>query len=346
MTGQVTQIERQWIILRTLAARRFGVTVQEFARDFGTHDKTIRRDLDTLRGLGFPITQREGEYNRNHWLLAVDSNMAAMCLDYSELLSLYVSRTLLEPLMGTVVWESAQSAFRKIKATLDEQKLQYLDELVGSIRRTTFGDSDYRDRSDLIDNLMVAIEGRRVTTITYQSARATEPTTYDVHPYGLVYHRGTAYLVAHSPEHGEVRNFKLDRMTDAVSEANTFPYQSDAGQEFDLAAYLHNSLGVYQSDQPPVDVVIRFAADAARYVSEHKWHHSQHLEPQPDGRLLVKLQLSALEEVKAWILSFGHKAEALEPPELREMIATDLAGMQAIYQDEFTQQSPETERHQ
>ncbi len=101
-----------------------------------------------------------------------------------RLLALYLCRTLLEPLAGTVVWDSTQSALRKIRATLGEPALDYLSDLSGLIHRTSFRDSTYRDKSQLIDDLMVAIEDQRITFITYQSARSTEPLTYDVYPYG------------------------------------------------------------------------------------------------------------------------------------------------------------------
>ena len=39
--------------------------------------------------------------------------------------------------------------------------------------------SDYSQKTDLIDDLMVAIEDRWTVFITYQSFKATEPVTYD-----------------------------------------------------------------------------------------------------------------------------------------------------------------------
>src|SRR5688572_19070432 len=171
MSGQ-PPLQRQWTILRTLSARRFGATVRELAEEHGVSQKTIRRDLIQLRDLGFPISPETGVYGRNHWVATVDSGTPPLTFDVSEILALYVGRTLLEPLAGTVVWESAQSAFKKIRASLGEPALQYLDGLAGVILRTSFRDSNYRERSQIIDDLMVAIEDRRITFITYQSARS------------------------------------------------------------------------------------------------------------------------------------------------------------------------------
>ena len=67
MSGQ-HPLERQWIIIQTLSARRYGVTVRELADDLGVSQKTIRRDLKLLAELGFPIKPREGAHGRNHWV--------------------------------------------------------------------------------------------------------------------------------------------------------------------------------------------------------------------------------------------------------------------------------------
>ncbi len=91
------------------------------------------------------------------------------------------------------------------------EALKYIDRFAAIFHQTTVGASDYSEKADLIDTLMRAIEERRVTFITYQSLQATEPVTYDIHPFGLTYHRGSLYLVGHAPEHDSIRHWKVDR---------------------------------------------------------------------------------------------------------------------------------------
>jgi predicted DNA-binding transcriptional regulator YafY len=122
--------------------------------------------------------------------------------------------------------------------------------------------------------------------------------------------------VARSQQHGEVRTFKVDRIS-AVS-IETLKFQMPA--DFNLQTYLQDALGVFHSDGPAQRVVIRFAPEVARYVEEHHWHTSQRLMRQSDGSLLAELELAALEEVKSWVLSFGSKAVVEEPEELRAAV--------------------------
>ena len=145
----------------------------------------------------------------------------------------------------------------------------------------------------------------------------------------MVYHEGSLFLVAIAEEHGQVRHYKIDRLSSVdMTETRFTP-----PEKFDLKQHISGTLGVYgvDPDQPLRTVRIRFAVAAARYIQEHTWHESQTLEPQPDGTVICTLQLASLVEVQSWILSFGPRAEALDPPELRAAVKDDLRRLQEIY---------------
>lgn len=303
------QIERHWLLLRTLSARRRGSAVSELAKEFDVSEKTIRRDLEQLKRFGFPLEESTESHGRKLWHAR---DVPDLAFNLGEVLSLFLGRRLLEPLAGTYFWEGSQSAFRKIKSTLSPEAIRYLDRLSQLIHDPQQRSSNYDGHGESIDELMIAIEDRNFTFITYQSVKATEPVTYDVHPYGLVHHRGSLYLVADSQQHGEFRVFKIDRIS--AVERNELRF--DRKKEFDLKAFFNSSFGVWREDGEPVRVVIRFAAAVARYVEEHHWPGCERKTVAPDGGLLCEFRLSGLQEIKSWILSFGSKAVVLEPQEL------------------------------
>ena len=317
------RLERQWIILRMLCTRRNGVTVRELSERFSVGVKTIRRDLATLQGLGFPIAPLRGERMQNHWIATNEPQTLPLSFDLSELLGLYLSRTLVEPLAGTCIWMATQSAFRKIRASLNEPALEYLSKLHSILHRTSFRESDYREKSDFIDALMLAIENGFEVQLEYRSLRAEQAAVYPIRPYGMIYHRGSLYLIAHSIHHDELRHFKLDRVQEVTVSEQTFVRPS----EFELKEHLRHSLGIFHSDGPPQRVRIRFSPQTSRYVSEHRWHPSQMVEMQADGSLELSLELNTLEEVRSWVLSFGSHALVLDPPELRSQILNEAQSM-------------------
>ncbi|MFV0446570.1 MAG: helix-turn-helix transcriptional regulator, partial [Planctomycetaceae bacterium] len=101
--------------------------------------------------------------------------------------------------------------------------------------------------------------------------------------------------------------------------------------DFNLQDYLSSSLGIFHSDGPLQRVVIRFTSEVAQYVEEHHWHASQQLTRLKDGSLRAKFELSALEEIKSWVLSFGAKAVVEEPEGVRELLAQEVEHLTRHY---------------
>ncbi|MFO0872109.1 MAG: WYL domain-containing protein [Pirellulales bacterium] len=302
---------RQWKFLRILAHRRQGVPLKELAVEAGVTERTVRRDLEMFRTLGFPLTERTGEYGRKTWRLEVES-LASLSFTLDEALAFYLGRRFLDPLAGTAPGDAAQRGFAKLRDCLGPAALRYVDRLAGSVLMRLPGASDYRAQSHLLDTLLHAMADRRAALITYRSSRATEPVEYEVHPYAIVTHKGAIYLLAFSRDHGEVRTFKMNRMETA--EATMFPFERPQG--FEAHAYLRGAFGIY-SGQGDERIRLRFSAIVARYVQEGRWHESQQLAPQPDGSLLADFRLSSVDEILRWIQSFGPHCTVLSPPHLQ-----------------------------
>ena len=109
---------RQWILLKTLASRKYGATVKELSQEAGVSIKTIRRDLGTFQEAHFPLQEVVGDFGRKKWHLESAKPPAELNFSWEEAAALYLGRRLLEPLMGTIFWQAAREAFRKIQASL------------------------------------------------------------------------------------------------------------------------------------------------------------------------------------------------------------------------------------
>lgn len=317
--AETLPLVRQWILLRTLSARRTGATIKELAEEMAVGEKTVRRDLETFLTVGFPLEETVGRFGRKTYRLDPAKTQPGLAFAFDEAVALYLGRRFLEPLSGTVFWDAARRAFQKVRACLGLSALIYLDKFAAAFHQTTFGLADYSQQAELIDQLVQAIEERRIVLLTYQSLRSTEPTTYDVYPYGLTYHRSALYLVGHSPDHEAVRHWKVNR----ISEIELNDLRFNPPQDFDLQTHFAKSFGIFDG-QGDVHVKIRFAPPVVRYVEESRWHPSQRLTRHKDGALTAEFDLSSTEEVKSWILSFGQHAVVEEPEELRAEIRNEL----------------------
>lgn len=329
-----TALTRQWRLLQMLSACRNGTTVRELVAETGVVDKTIRRDLQFLAQLGFPLVETVGDHGRKSWKLESGAGVPALKFNLTEILSLYLARRFLEPLAGTHVWIGAQSAFKKIRSTLGDSATEYLDKLTRVFDQTTLVASDYSNHAELIEQLLIATEDRKITWIVYQSARATEPVSTEVYPLTLVWHRGSLYLLAHAREDDKIKTYKVDRISSVEITSLKFQLPDD----LDVQQFLSSSFGIIEGDGTVTKVTIRFDAQVARYVTERKWHASQQLKKQRDGSLLAEFHLGDLREFKAWLLSFGEHAEIIEPQSLKTDVVATIRRMAEVYGTEVTRQ--------
>jgi predicted DNA-binding transcriptional regulator YafY len=317
---------RQWLLFRLLCQRHYGVSVKDLMQEFDVSEKTVRRDLVTFQRAGFPLKEKLGEFGRKTWYLETGKDAPALTFTFDEAIALHLGRRFLEPLAGTPFWHAARTAFKKIRTMLGPAAPKYVEKFSSLFHQTLVGASDYAEKSELIDQLLIGIEDRRAVIITYQSLRATEPVSYDIYPYGLIDHRGALYLVGCKPHDAEICHWKIARIESA--DVTQIPFQRPP--DFDLQQHLARSFGVFHG-RGDVKIRIRFAKKVARYVSEGKWHDSQKLASQKDGSLLAEFQLSGAEEIKRWIMSFGRHAVVEEPEELRLEIAAELSVLLSAY---------------
>jgi len=101
-------------------------------------------------------------------------------------------------------------------------------------------------------------------------------------------------------------------------------------EDFSLDDFIGSSFGVYQG--PPVLIKVWFHPEVAGYIKEKIWHESQKIDQQNDGSIIFEAQVAGTEEIRFWIMTWGSKAEVLEPESLREEIRAELEMMAKRYE--------------
>jgi proteasome accessory factor B len=333
------EVIRQWSILRDLeSARR--LTIDDLAQRTGVTTRTIRRDLEALQASGFPLYD-DVQDGKRYWML---EQRAFRRLDetgftIAELSALYFSRTLVEALSATPFHRDLRSAFDKLSGALTPGMRQFLDRLPlvlqakagpgalpaaaesgtesGSVREAAA-------RSARASQLVDATLHHRRVSMRYHSMSSNREKAYLIEPYRLVFAQGALYVVAFVPEYGELRTFAVDRILGlSVTEERFEPTESPE----ELFA---DSLGVHQGT-PPQRVEIAFAPQIARYVRERIWHASQEALDQPDGSVVLVLQVSNDRSLRSWVLGFGALARVLAPAELVTQIVDEMERARARY---------------
>ncbi|MDE8344531.1 MAG: WYL domain-containing protein, partial [Acidocella sp.] len=149
---------------------------------------------------------------------------------------------------------------------------------------------------------------------------AEEPATRILCPYGTLY-GGRGWLVAHVEGLPEMRLWRLDRIASVDLLDRGFARRED----FSLTAYAAQSFGVFQEE--PVDVVLRFAPEAAEDAAGWVFHPSQSLTREADGGLIVRFRAGGLRAMCWHLFTWGEAVTVVGPEELRNAI---LKGASAV----------------
>jgi predicted DNA-binding transcriptional regulator YafY len=313
------EVIRQWEILRTIAAARVGVTINELAGQTGKTTRTVRRDLDALQQAGFALYDERMD-GKAHWRLSSQpfKSFIEAGLTLPELSALYFSRTLVECLAGTPFQPDVKTAFAKLEKSLSPAMRRYLDQLpaILSAKAEPVKKRDTAEHHDMVARLVEATLNHRKAAIRYHSFSSRRIKDYEIEPYRLAYGQGGLYLFAYVPEYGQMRTFAIERIKKLSLSEERF----DPGRE--ISGVFNHSIGIHQGE--PQRIKIEFAASVAPYIQERLWHPSQKMTPASDGSVVLTLNVCADWALESWILSFGPSARVLHPAALAKRILEEI----------------------
>jgi predicted DNA-binding transcriptional regulator YafY len=202
------QITRQWYLLRQLEGSQ-GRSLRELADnvpdDYPKNARTVRRDLEALEAVGFPLVV-ERRRGQTRWRL-IDGfrNIPALGFSATELMALTFSRKLLRPLEGTEIQSALNSALNKVASALPPQGHEYVRALDNLFSIGLAPHKNYHQYKKTIDLITQAIDKNRTAQIRYFSASRNSTSRRELDPYRLWYAAGGLYLIAYCHLRRDVR---------------------------------------------------------------------------------------------------------------------------------------------
>ena len=290
-----------------------GLTAHQVAERIGMNVRTVYRDLRALESeVGVTLWQDGNRFGAER-----SSFLPPLKLTLHEAVTIYLSTRLMQRFQDHRD-DHVVEAFNKLASILPPPLAQHVHATVAWINERPRDDT----RAQIFDLVATGwAEGRKVR-IRYPSSSlnggSQQAQERVVAPYFIEPNPGghSRYVIGHDSASGQLRTFKVERIEHAELTAETF----DIPPDFDAADRLRQAWGI--SDEEAVHVCLRFVdSAAAKRVMETNWHPSQHLETQPDGSLVLTLDVGGLLEITPWLLSWGAAVEVLEPPALRDSIA-------------------------
>ncbi len=308
------QLARLWKIHHMLLEKRpKAPTRTDFARACGAVERTISRDLDTMRHtLRLPVAWDERaqgfRYTRD------DVRFAATAVDPSEFFALAVAAQIVRAYRGTRLEEGVRGALHKLRLELRPDLAFDLDSLgkVISFRGTGF---DLLEDFTLFQTVTAAALEREELRFQYERMEDTAPEERVVEPLHVTCIENAWYLQGRDVQADQTRLYCLVRMKDVRPTGRRFVPPLD----FDADALFATALGAFGGEKP-VRVVLRLRGPAARVVRERRWHSSQEVTRRGEGETVGEFHVSDTPDLLQFVLRWGADAEVLEPASLRQKV--------------------------
>ena len=298
---------------------RGGVTLDEIQAEFAVGRRTAERMRDAVEWAFGSLEIADGGDNKRHWRLRSDALRRLAPLSTEELAELESAAETLE----RTGFEARAAALRELDTKLRaaqrtdslariEADIEALVQAEGLAMRP--GPRPSLDR-DLLARVREAITTSRIVEVRYLSQSTGRHSRQRIEPYGLLY-GNRAFLVGRTDwKNKNMRLWRLANMSEAHVTSETFTRDPD----YDLEAYARRSFGTFQEE--PVDVVLRFTAEAKPDASAFLFHPSQSMEENADGTLTVRFTAGGIDEMCWHLVTWGKSVTVEKPARLRRRLA-------------------------
>ncbi|WP_102946846.1 WYL domain-containing protein [Stenotrophomonas sp. VV52] len=300
------------------------------ATDIGVHPRTLRRDIERLRELGYPIQASSGV--AGGYAFRAGRALPPLLLDDEEALA--AALALRMAVSGTIsgIEQTAITALVKMEQVMPARLRRRLDAL-----RTAILPID--QSGPLVDaRLLATLAGacRDQLQLRFDYAdRQGQPSHRQVEPQGVVHAEKRWYLVAWDTTRSDWRTFRIDRMTSTPEVGVHFrPRPSPANG--DLRAFVSQSLTMGPHGDE-ARIVLHAPIETVR---ERMPGSAGVLEALDAQRCLLRCGAHPQGAVVYWLLALELEFEVLGPPALHLMmrdagarVARSLARASAVVAD-------------
>lgn len=313
-------MKRIYVIHEAILAGRYP-NCRKLGEQLEVSDKTIQRDIDFMRDeLRLPVEYDQAQHG---YCYTEDvSQFPVFELDASELAGLFLARQALEVARGTKLGRSLRETFAKLTKMI-EGRVEFSWAEADKVFSRKPGGVAKADLK-LFGELAEAVLGEKEVAFHYRKLGEDRATQRRLRPYHLGEVDGCWYLIGHDLDRGAMRTFALPRLSRLKVSGRGF--ERPAG--FDGADYLRDSFGVWTAAEDEALHVVRveLSGYAARMAQERRWHPTQEIRHRNTRgtRVEVRFQVSRLEELVRWVLSWGSKARVLDPPELKNLVREEV----------------------
>lgn len=324
MSRAETKAARLSRIEDLLLAHPEGLSQAEIARQLQVNRSTVNRYLPDL-----PPHIYIDDMDGNRWKVDRQAYLVNVRFNLNEALAVHLASRLLATRMDRQNPHAASAlhklglSLRTLAPLINRYVVRSADKMGGKDQKQ---DPVYLQA---LEKLTLAwAEGKKVQ-VWHRSDRNQEVKNYLFSPYYIEpYAIGqSTYVFGYCEPPGEIRTFKIERIerVELLREPYTIP------EDFDPFEMLADAWGIWFTDGEPEQVTLLFHQRAAQRVGETRWHRSEQVEIQEDGRLLWRALIDEPREMLPWVKGWGADVEVIEPQWMRDEITSEARELMDIY---------------
>lgn len=313
----------------------------QIAAELETSRKTIQRDINFMRDeLDLPIEYDETRHG--YFYTRPVSDFPFLQTTAEDLVALIVARNALRHLGDTPLVASLRSSFQRLQQGMsDRVSIPWSDiDQAFSVRGSGVTKRDVSAFEKISRSILEQLE----LHFDYTKLNAKQAQRRHLQAYHLSEIDGGWYVIGHDIDRNARRTFAVQRMKGLSISRKKFARAED----FRMEDHFAGSFGAWTVADDGSDRIgsvgaagakkmhsirIRLSGFAAHFVPERRWHPSQQITllDKAGDTIEFQLELSALEDIRRWVLSFGCQAEVLAPEPLRQQVKVELAAALTYY---------------
>ncbi|MDZ5078804.1 YafY family protein [Nesterenkonia sp. HG001] len=319
MASDTTDPTRRALQILGFMQARSSASAEEIAKRLGVTTRTVRRDVQRLRDLGYGIESTAGQ--GGGYRLVAGSNRPVLVLEPEEASAVVLGLAHLTDLGLSGLEDAALSALAKVSRTMPPQ----VSAAAEKVRRGTavVGARDAQTPVEHVALLAEAAAERR--TVTFSHRREGSPRDRRADPYRVVSFAGRWYLFAWCHLRQDWRTFRVDRIGDV--HVTTLHYT--VAPSPDPVATVKDA--VLRSPYPLVArVIVEAPADQVR---PRLSPHAADVEPAGPHHALVTIGAQEADWVAVHLAGLRLPLQVIEPPELVEelrLLGRDLTAVTLV----------------
>jgi predicted DNA-binding transcriptional regulator YafY len=297
-------------LLSLLQARRHW-SGEELAERLAVSERTLRRDVDRLRELGYPVEAHRGV--EGGYRLAAGAAMPPLVVDDDEAVALVVGLQTATQSTVAGVAESSVRALAKLVPVLPARLRRRVEALRSMTVPAAWEPPDASVDPETLTTIAQACQVTERLHFSYTAADGSR-TERHVEPLRLVALGRRWYLVAYDLTRHDWRSFRLDRLTTPQATGARFrPRELPAT---DAAAFLRAGI----ENQPAAYAVeaLVHAPAAAVTARVGRWAR---VEPVGEQRCRLTMTADSLDWPVVALGMTGAEFEVVSPPELADRLA-------------------------